>query len=823
MTAHAWQDATLPLTDRVTAALAHLTRDQLIALALADYTVLAGLGLPALSYRDGPSGVRDIDGGTAMPVTLALAATMDTDLAYAYGAALGAEVRASGHTVLLGPAVDITRSPLGGRAAETLGEDPWLAGHLGRAHVRGVQSRHVIAMVKHLVGNTHERGRTGDGPVFSRGDAVDVRIDERTLHEIYLAPFRTVLAEGGAWAVMASYNRLNGRYPAQSPDLLDLVKAGWPGFVAPDFIFAVRDALAATRAGLDVPGLDGPSGRTADMFTSGDVPDARLHDIAARILTALIGVGLADPQPPAPVDIAAHDALAAQVAAEAMTLLANPQGLLPLPDDVDSIALIGPAGDDAIYTVGGSGGVNPDPARTVTPLAGITARARQARVTHAQGSLGDIALPSVPARVFSQPDGASGVLAEYTSGDGPTRAHIEPAVDRSGPPDGIDGDWRARWTARLTPRASGVHRFSLSGGGDCVLRVNGRDLTAGVHEAQRMFAGPGYARQGVVTLAAGVPVDVEVDFTHGPALDLPFLGIRPGVRLGWQEPDDLITAAAATAAQARVAVVIVQQAAGEAMDRTDLNLPGDQNALIAAIAAANPNTIVVLNTPGPVLMPWHDDVAAIVQAWHPGQRFGDALAAVLFGDTDPGGRLPVTFPADADQGPLTSLRQFPGQDGVVEHSERLLVGYRHYDHTGRKPLHPFGHGMSYADFRYEDLRLRRGAGGFTADVSITNVADRPGTETVQLYVTPPPSAAGPQLRALKGVAKVRLAAGQTTTICLRVPDEDLAAYQPDAGWQLTGGAYRVDIGRSSADLRLHADYHPTTSDAEHGLQQKGMS
>ncbi|WP_155370028.1 glycoside hydrolase family 3 protein [Catellatospora vulcania] len=803
MSTRPWHDPALPLSDRVTAALTALTAEQLTALALADYTVLQDLGLPPLAYRDGPSGVRDIPAGTAMPVTLALAATMDADLAHAYGAAIGAEVRGSGHTVLLGPALDLVRTPLAGRIPETMGEDPWLAGHLGAAYVRGVQSQQVIAMVKHLVANTHERGRTGDGHISDRGDALDVRVDERTLHELYLAPFRHALTDGGAWAVMASYNRLNGTYPSHDPDLWHLVKHqwDWKGFTAPDFIFAVRDPAQAVRAGLDVPGLDGPSGRTADMLTD----PQRLRDIATRILTAVIGCGQADNhRQPAP-DPATHDRLATHVAAEASVLLTN-DGVLPLPTDLTEIAVIGCAGTDAIYTVGGSGGVTADPDRIITPLLGIRARAADStRVTHAQGTLGDLPLPTLAAEVLTQPDGSLGVLAEYFTVDGsPICAAVEAGIDRHGPPDGVGGAFRARYTAWLTPRRTGRHRFSLTGGGHATLHLDGAQATAGAHETDRMFAGPAYSRQAVVDLTAGHPVQLEVRFDHGPALDLPFLGIRPGVRLGWQEPDDLIADAAEAATRADVAIVVAQAVSGEAMDRQNLALPGDQDDLIAAVATANPRTVVVLNTPGPVLMPWLAQVAAVVQVWYPGQRFGDALAAVLFGDTEPGGRLPVTFPADA-QGPISTPEQMPGVDGTAVHSEGPLTGYRHFDHHRRQPLFPFGHGLSYTDFRYDAIRVTTNNHTLAATVTVTNTGTRAGTETVQLYVTAPNAARQPY-RQLKGVAKLRLEPGATASATIAVPLRDLAAYHPGSGWQLHPGFYQVQVGRSSIDLRLRTDY-----------------
>jgi beta-glucosidase len=806
-----WRESTAPTEQRIELLMGAMSVEERICVALADFAAVSHLGIPPFGYCDGGSGVRGADGVTAFPVTLALAATFNPELAVAYGGALGAEVRAAGRNVLLGPGVDIVRTPLGGRQPETFGEDPWLAGEMASAHVRGVQRHPVVSVVKHLVANNFETLRTGEGPASARGDAVDIRVDERTLHEAYLAPFKKVMLRAGAWGVMGSYNRLNGEYACQNADLFSIVKQRWrwPGFVAPDFMFAVRDAMAAARAGLDIPELGSAGRRTAEMFRSGAVPEQRLDDIVRRILRAAFAAGLFDnPLTPA-VPFASesdHVAVATRVAEEGTVLLVNRAALLPLDaSGLRRIAVIGPATDDAIYVVSGSGGVSIDPGRRITPLEGIAARAGPAvDVVHTQGSWGDAGLPTVPRDAFADP----GLVAEYRSNQdcSPTVTLAEHVIDRFGPPDGINGDWSARWTGRLVPRVDGVHRFSLTVAGEATLLIDGHPVVTGRREAVRIIMGPELPLQATAKLRAGEPVALRVEFTTGPALEEPSLGLVPGVHLGWQEPDSLVDDAAALAATSDVAVVLVQQASGEGMDRASLDLPGDQDRLVRAVAEANPRTVVVLNTPGPVLMPWLPDVAAVLQVWYPGQQFGAALARVLFGDADPGGRLPVTYPADARQGPQMNVEIVDGR-AVARYDEGPLVGYRFYDSSELQPLFPFGHGLSYATVEYSNLVVSTDpdAGGLRVDVELSNSSRRSGLEVVQVYVSWPESANQPP-RQLRGIVKLSLEPGQSAVATCVIPGEELTTYRPDGRWRMVDGEDELAVGRSSRDLKLGSSF-----------------
>jgi beta-glucosidase len=319
-----------------------------------------------------------------------------------------------------------------------------------------------------------------------------------------------------------------------------------------------------------------------------------------------------------------------------------------------------------------------------------------------------------------------------------------------------------------------------------------------------MIDGPLYALQAVVHLTAGQPLTIRVEYETGPSLVVEEFGLRPEVRLGWQPPDSLIDDAAALAAECDAAVVIVNQASGEGMDRQSLALPGDQDRLITAVARNNPRTVVALNTPGPVLMPWLDEVAAVLQVWYPGEQFGTALASVLFGDEDPGGRLPITFPAHAGQGPVQAVEQYPGIGGVATYTEDIGVGYRFFAANNQQPSFPFGHGLSFARFAYEDLRIRRpGPGEIQVSFGIVNTSPRPGHEVAQLYLRCPDQAAEPPLQ-LKGFQRVQLGAGERRAVTFALTSTDLAAWSDPAGWTVHPGSYEVLIGASSADVRLSA-------------------
>ena len=800
-----------------------LTSDQKIQLALGNFGALQSFGVPTLTNDDGPDGVRS-PGTTALPSGQDLAASFDRSLAYDYGQVAGSEARGEGFSEWLGPAVDIARTPLAGRQPEAEGEDPFLAGDTSASVVLGAKSQHIIATLKHYTAYNQDWGRIGfeiaPSP-FVRGPGTNVVVSERALQEIYEAPFRTAIQRGGLDSLMCSYNQINGLPSCQNPATLSDIKngTGFGGFVVPDFGFAVRDPVAAAVAGVDLPALpgNGSGGLTEDNFTSGQISATRLNDIDRRILFAIFDSGLFDdPLPANPsteVSTPAHQQVATEVAEAGTVLLKNDRHVLPLSGHGRSIALIGPTGNDAVFVTGGSAGVPLADGQAITPLQGITARAASAgdTVSAVQGSAGDVASPTLVDSSALTPSSGSGqgLLGRYWSnGDfsgTPALIRVDPTVDLSAAPPETGALWSARWTGTLTPPQTGPYRFSLAESGIGTVKIAGQTFGPAYREATQFVVGPHYVLQGTVRLTAGRSVPVEIDYSSISGL------FSQEIHFGWQTPDQSgIPAAVAAARKADVAVVFANDAQGEGMDRNSLALPGDQDQLIEAVADANRHTVVVLNTGGPVLMPWLHGVSGVLEAWYPGQQFGDSIAAVLFGDANPGGRLPVTFPASETQGPApaTQPEHYPGVNGVEQYDEGLDVGYRWYDATGQRPLFPFGYGLSYerieVSHTFAAYDPRRGEALVAARVR--NASWRPGPTTVELYLESPPAAGEPP-KQLKAYTNLTLGPGQSRLVFFRLTPSDLDYYNQSTGqWAVAPGRYTVRVGTSSTDLNHAASF-----------------
>lgn len=783
--------------DRADALLARMTAAEKEALVRCDFAAVAHLGIPALAMVDASAGLRGEKGVTAFPVPVAQAATFDEDLTGRIGRAIGVEGRAKGYNNLLGPTVDITRTWHFGRQAEAMGEDPLLAGRLGAALTVAMQSQNVAATVKHFAAYTQETNR-----FFT-----DTEVSDRALHEIYQAPFRRVIAAAPVTSVMMAYPKINGTFATEHPALFDDLKnrIGLQGHTVPDF-WAGADQVAAARAGMDLAGL-GPGAVKipAGSLTGGAIPGTRLDDAARRILVTMFGCGLIDHPVPTPADDVSteeHKNLAHEAAVASTVLLANRSSALPLPASLKSLAVIGPAGTDAFPGVAGSTFV--DPGTWSTPLQAIRTRAGgSVKVTHAQGTKGDVPLATIPSSVLRTATGAAGLTGAYhagaDAGGTPVTTRTDATVDfTTAPVEGLPEVWSAKWTGTLVPTVTGLHRFSLLPAGTASLKIDGRTVVSGTRQMRRFFLGPyDYPLQGIAELTADRPVTVELTYTNATA--------EPGtcgLTLGWQ-PDSLIPAAVAAARAADTAVVFVNRVAGEAMDHEQLELPGDQNQLISAVAAANPRTIVVLNTDGPVATPWLDDVEAVIQAWYGGRGMGTGLAAVLFGDSDPSGRLPVTFPADAGQGPGTTSASYPGTNGTVSYDEGIAVGYRYYDAKGQQPRFPFGHGLSYTTFAHGSLEASYDptAENVTLTVTVTNTGRRRGTDVVQVYATLPTAAAA-EPRRLVAFQKVTLPPAGSRKLRITVPAQDLTVWKAGT-WTLVPGPYAFATARSSRDVIAH--------------------
>jgi len=634
------------------------------------------LGVPAVNESDAslgvtnPLGVRPGDGATALPSGLSLASTFNTQLAYDGGAVVGREARAKGFNVQLAGGVNLARDPRNGRNFEYLGEDPWLAGNLAGAAIKGIQDQGIVSTVKHFSLNGQETKRHFANSV----------IDEAAHRESDLLAFQIAIEKGQPGSVMCAYNLVNGDYSCGNDHLLNKVLKrdwGYKGWVMSDW-----GAVHATD--YVIKGLDQQSGEQLDAkvwfgeplkaaVEKGEVPAARISDAARRILRSMFAAGLFDKpvEPGGPVDYEAGAAVAQAAAAEGIVLLKNREGLLPLAKTVKTIAVIGGHVDAGVLSGGGSSQVvPPGGAKRVVPLGG----------------------------------------------------------------EGMMGPFRSQYFNGSSPLAA---------------------------------------------LRKALP-EAKVTFDDGRYL----------------------SSAVAAAKAADVVVVFGNQWMGEGEDAPDLSLPDGQDALIAAVTAANPNAIVVLQTGGPVSMPWLDQAGAVVEAWYSGAKGGEAITDVLLGAVNPSGRLPMTFPASIDQYPRAQLPGLTVPEKTrfdVVYSEGADVGYRRFAASGQKPLFPFGYGLSYTKFAYSNLKV---TGGETLTVSfdVANVGARAGKDAPQVYLT---GASGKALQRLIGFDKVALAPGETRRVTVTADPRLLAKFDAGANrWALTGGDYQVAVGSSSAELAL---------------------
>ncbi|MGN8552039.1 UNVERIFIED_CONTAM: glycoside hydrolase family 3 C-terminal domain-containing protein [Microbacterium sp. SLM126] len=740
---------------------------------------LAGGGVVAFSYADGSCGIRGVDGATALPSAITLAATFDAALAEEYGVLLGEELLASGHNVLLAPALDIARDPRSGRIGENLGEDPLVAGELGGRMGRGIQSRGALAIAKHFVGNNVERLRTGEGPFAERTDAIDSRIDERALHEVYLAPFRRAVQEYGVGGLLGSYNRLNGVYACESAELWAIPRTEWgfAGVTVPDFLFAVRDAEAALHAGLDIPGLEELAGRTPEMVAAAD--DGLLAGIGDHVRAAAGHVGLAAASgtpDPSRLGTPRALALAERVAADGTVLLRN-EGALPFAPGA-RIAVIG--ADDVRHrlVVGGAASV------TLTDT-------RLPDLFEALAEEGLDVLASVPgAANTALPALRAGELvtlsALVTDAGGERRIALEDAELRADP-EFPDLAWSAELTAVL-PASTGDLLVTVEFAGEVELLLDGVPIAAGFREASPMIAGPQYVMQAVVRADARTERTLVARYRTASAIAVPGTPIVPHVVLGATPLRPILEDAVAAASGADAVIMLAGRVTGEAMDADALDLPAGQAAVIDALAATGVPVVVVTHGAGPVVMPWREKVAAILHAGHGGERFAPALAAVLAGRVEPGGRLPLTVPDDAP--PVEGAE--PDEQGRLFYSDGVDVGYRGYERSGIQPAYWFGHGLGYARIELEEAQ----ADGAAVSVRLRCGPERGGKAVVQLYAR----ATDAETLRLVGFAVARLEAGEERLVRIAV-DLDCLARRIDGAWEYSVGPVEVAVGFSRGDLR----------------------
>jgi beta-glucosidase len=772
------------------------------------------LGVPKIKVTDGPNGARgagSLVGGvkaTCFPVAIALGATWNPDLVRQMGVALAGQAKSKGAAVLLAPTVNIHRSGLNGRNFECYSEDPMLTAELAVAYIQGVQSQGIAATIKHFAGNESEIER----------QTMSSDIDERTLREIYLPPFEQAVRRAKVMAVMSSYNRLNDTYTSEHPWLLTEVlreEWGFDGVVMSDW-FGSHSTAETINAGLDLE-MPGPARDRGEKLVAavreGEVDASTVRAAARRILQLLERVGAFEARPDLTeqaVDLPEDRALIRRLGAEGAVLLKN-DGILPLArTSLDRLAVIGPNARTARIMGGGSAQIAAH--YTVSPLEGVRAALSNANsISHAVGCRHNRLIDVFKGKM----------TVEYFRGRGcqGKPAYVE-TVDKgeffwfelpSGELDPVN--FSARMSMQLVPEESGEHVFGMTNAGlarlfvDGMLTVDGHD---GWTRGENYFGTANDEQRGAVLLEAGRAYAVTVDYEPSPVTEegINLTAIRFGVERPLGEAD--LQAAVETARNADVALLFVGRDGEwdtEGLDLPDMRLPGRQEELIERVAAANPNTVVVLQTGGPVEMPWLGRVRAVLQMWYPGQELGNAVADVLFGDVEPGGRLPQTFPRRlADNSAITAdPAVYPGKDGHVRYAEGVFVGYRHHDTRAVEPLFPFGFGLGYTRFSWGEPRLsagEMGPDGVTVSVDLTNIGDRAGSELVQLYVRSPKTKVERPDKELRAFAKLSLAPGETGTAVMKIMPRDLAYFDIEAGaFRAEAGNYQLVVAANAADSR----------------------
>ncbi len=767
------------------------------------------LGIPPLRLSDGPAGIRTSLPATALPAPVVLAASFGPDLARRFGQVIGREGRARHQDVLLSPMVNIVRVPHAGRNFETFGEDPLLAARMVAEEVRGIEGEGLVATVKHYVANNYERDRTTTNAV----------LDARTLNEIYLPGFEAAV-EAGVGSVMCSYNRVNGTYACDSRELLTDVlrnRFRFDGWVMTDW--GARHSLGALDAGLDqeMPGASrfGVRGiyfadSLREAVHAGNVPEASVDRAVGRILGQMQRMGLLDGSaPPRPrLDAEAGQAVAREVAIAGAVLLKNEGGVLPIrATDLRSVVVIGPTA--RIPLVGGGGSSRVAPLRTVSLVEALQGRVGADVEVRSVPGIDLDGIP-IPTTALAPPGETAGHGLQRTATFG--AAQVDSVLDFTGV-DALQAGMGWSWTGRLTAPVTGDYDLKLqTRGGSVTVTLDGERLlsTGGFSGNASLLPTAAGLENATATvhLEAGVPRSITVSTGTPNFAALMMGGGGPlQVRLAWVTPErraafrqDAVDAARA----ASTAVVIGYDEGTEGRDRPSLALPGTQNDLIDAVVRANRRSVVLLQTGSAVTLPWLEQAAAVMQVWYPGQEGGEATAALLLGEANPGGKLPITFPRAETDAPTAPGARYPGIEGQATYDEGIFVGYRWYDAQNIEPLFPFGHGLSYTTFAYEGLSVRPAGDGLDVTFRLRNSGRVTGVEVPQVYLGSPGDPAVPMaVRQLVGFERVSLAPGEGREVTIHVGARQLSYWSVEReAWVRVPGERPVSVGASSRDIRL---------------------
>lgn len=788
---------------------------------------MASARLRSLVFSDGGSGVRGEtlraeEPSVCFPSPAALGATWDAGLIGRLAQVVAGEARRKGVDVILAPTVNLQRSPLAGRHFEYLSEDPLLVGRLAGAYVTSLQRCGVAATAKHYVANEAEKNRF----------TVDVRMDEQTLREVYLAPFEHVVTSAGVWVVMAAYNSVNGATMSENPLLKTPLVDEWgfDGVIVSDW-YAARSTVASARAGLTLvmPGPGGPwGGELLATIAAGLVDEADIADKVRRLLRLAVRVGALAQQEQGDVDLAAQPPtvldLAAQAhllkeAAAASVVLARNAGVLPLDaGSVRQIAVVGPNAADMAIQGGGSSEVVPQ--ESVSVLDALrSSLGTDVDVLHAVGAPVRDGLRPVRQPVATCVScGRPGVHVRYLSAEG---AEIRNEHRQDGRlvwvGDQLPAHASVEVVTRIRADEAGTWRFGAVGVGHVRLELGGHVVLDEILSPARSgfasdFLDPPQ-RGADLELETGEQVDVVL--LHRPEHDeyvKAVLGFRPPQR----DPDEELALAVAMAKAADVAVVVVgtnEEIETEGRDRVTLVLPGRQDELVQRVAEVSTQTVVVVISGGPVALPWRDEVDAVVLAPFGGQEQGVAIADVLLGVTEPGGRLATTWGSEDDD---VHVRSTQPVAGVMRYVEGVDVGYRAWVRTGSRPAYWFGHGLGYTSWRYELLDVSTLVGareGARVRVRLTNVGSRPGKEVVQVYLSRSRSSVRRPPIWLAGFEVVTGNPGEVLEVEIAVAARAFQHWSvDDHQWRIEPGSFEVTVGRSAGDRPLAAEIVVTSQD-----------
>jgi beta-glucosidase len=785
-------NAAEPVDQRVDQLLGQMTLDEKLdyigGVHAMSIRAVPRLGLPEILMTDGPLGVRRDKPSTRYPAGAAVAATWNRALAEKEGVAMGRDCRARGIHVLLAPGVNIHRVPMCGRNFEYIsGEDPFLASQLVVPLIRGVQSQGVVATIKHFAANNQETNR----------DHINVIVDERTLREIYLPAFEAAVRIAGVGAVMDAYNKVNGQHCTENEFLNQhVLKGEWDfqGVLMSDW-GATHSLIGPVKHGLD---LEMPSGvwmnrkNLMQALQSHQISEDEINQKVRRILRMIVQMQFLD-RPQQDTSIPQNDPASAQtaleIAREGIVLLKNKNAVLPLNAAIThKIAVFGVDADPGVPAGWGSSFLQPFYAISV--LDGVRHH------TEAQVDYFDVGVGSFQRSVFEHPEhsGEQGLKGEYFDNLTLSGKPILSRTDQN-----IDFEWgrdkgrlppkfTVRWTGFIRPTASGTHVFRARSDAGIRVFLDGETI---INSWADHAARPDVATR---TLQAGKRYRIRIEYKNiggGGAI----------AQFGWASLD--VPDAVKDYDVAVVCAGFDEGTEGEGFDRT-FGLPDSQNELIIRVAEKNPKTIVVLNCGGNVDMrPWLKQVSALIHAWYPGQEGGNAVAEILFGQTNPSGKLPVTFEEQKEDNP--AYRWYPTSDGgkSVRYGEGIFVGYRGYDHNGIQPLFPFGYGLSYTRFEYSDLKVEPEADSIKVSFAIRNAGDRAGAEVAQLYVEPVKPSVERPIKELKGFEKVLLQPGESKELSITLDKRAFAYFDPTSkNWKSDPGQYEIAIGTSSRNIKL---------------------